>query len=265
MENINLSEVLFLDAETTGLPPKNAKWDEDFDQFPYIVSLSWFFNGVEKDYIIYPEKWEIPVASVEIHGITTEQAQKEGVMLCDVLAEFISDCEKAKLLIGHNIYFDISTIKANILRCDKGSYNTKTDAALFKGKRIDTMRKSLKFVGATMPNSKRLKYPTLEELYFHLFHENFPAHNSMEDVRALVRCVPELVAAGVIELKQKEYPDETKLEPTVEENKGGNTERIAGKVMEAAITLPLPGSREVNEHSAPSSQANAELLNMNDF
>ena len=165
--------------------------------------------------IVYPDMWEIPEETVAIHGITMERALREGLPFPFVLKEFIEDCLTAKLIIGHNIYFDVSTIKANILRyasMGKTWYDEeKCEEALWKGKRIDTMRKTMKFVGACAENSKRLKYPKLEELYDRLFPgETFPAHNSLEDVRAVVRCVPELVKLGIIELKQKEYPEEQK-------------------------------------------------------
>ena len=52
--------------------------------------------------------------------------------------------------------------------------------------------------------------------------ETFPAHDALEDIRALRRCVPELVNLGIIELAQKEYPSEqlkAQFEP--EKPKGG--------------------------------------------
>jgi len=55
-----MSNTLFLDIETTGLPPKGAKYDVDYELFPHIVQMSWVFNDIEKDYIIYPSGYEIP-------------------------------------------------------------------------------------------------------------------------------------------------------------------------------------------------------------
>ena len=43
------------------------------------------------------------------------------------------------------------------------------------------------------------KFPRLEELYAKLFDgESFPAHNSMEDVRALAKCFTECRNRGLI-------------------------------------------------------------------
>lgn len=175
MQKFDLKDVLTFDCETTGLPPKGAKWDVDFAEFPNIVQLAWAVNEKERSYIIKPEGWEIPEASTEVHGITAERANAEGVPFADIIDEFLEDCEKA-------------------------------EDALFKGKRIDTMMKTIKFVGAMFANGRPGKFPTLEELYNKCFPgETFPAHDALQDVKALRRCVPELVELGIIELKQKEY------------------------------------------------------------
>ena len=94
-------------------------------------------------------------------------------------------------------------------------YDIKAEDALFKGKRIDTMMKTIKFVGALYANGRSGKYPKLEELYNKCFPgESFPAHDAMEDVRACRRCIPVLVENGIIELKPKEYPaEQLKLKP----------------------------------------------------
>ena len=187
-----MKDVLTFDCETTGLPPKGAKWDVDFAEFPNIVQLAWAVNEKERSYIIKPEGWEIPEVSTEVHGITAERANAEGVPFADIIDEFLEDCEKARLLVGHNIYFDTSIVKAMILRImGREYYDAKAEDALFKGKRIDTMMKTIKFVGAKKNNGKGIKYPTLEELYNKCFPgETFPAHDALEDVKACKRCIP---------------------------------------------------------------------------
>ena len=224
-----LKDVLTFDCETTGLPAKGAKWDVDFAEFPNIVQLAWSVNEKERSYIIKPEGWEIPDASIEVHGITAERANAEGVPFADIIDEFLQDCEKARLLVGHNIYFDTSIVKAMILRImGREYYDAKAEDALFKGKRIDTMMKTIKFVGALYANGRPGKYPKLEELYNKCFPgETFPAHDALEDVRACKRCIPVLVEKGIIELKQKEYPaEQLKLEPEPEPAKTKMVKRV---------------------------------------
>lgn len=195
-----MENYLVFDTETTGLVPKVADYKTDFEKFPHIVQLAWYYNGEYHDYIIKPEGWTIPDESAKIHGITTEIALDKGVNIGEVLSEFIEDCEKAEKLIAHNSYFDISVIKAN-LRCEfilNESMITISDLALDKSKRMDTMMKTIKFVGAKFKDGKVGKFPTLVELYTKLFGETFNAHNALDDVKATKRCYEELVRLKII-------------------------------------------------------------------
>lgn len=224
MQKFELKDICFFDCETTGVPAKGLKWDADFEQFPHVVQLAWSLGDKEKSYIIKPDNYEIPPETTAIHGITTERAIKEGVPFAEVVDEFLADANAAPLVCAHNIYFDTSMLKANILRyCGKEYYDAKAEDALHKGKRIDTMMKTIKFVGALFANGRPGKFPQLEELYTKLFPgETFPAHDALEDIRALRRCVPELVNLGIIELVQKEYPaEQLKAQFEPEKPKGG--------------------------------------------
>lgn len=216
------SDVCFFDCETTGIPGKSQKWDVDFMDFPYIVQLAWSLNDKERSFIIKPDNYEISPEATAIHGVTTERAFTDGVPFAEVVDEFLADAAAAPLICAHNIYFDTSILKANILRyCGKKYYDTKAENALYKGKRIDTMMKTIRFVGACYPDGRPGKFPKLEELYAKLFPgESFPAHDALQDIRALRRCVAKLVELGIIELKQKESSEQLKLnmEPRKEQS-----------------------------------------------
>lgn len=210
---MNIDNILFFDTETTGLPPKNAKWDEDFNEFPYLCEVAWIFGRKTESHIIRPDGWTVPEDASKIHGITQEYAAEHGEPLAEVLEKFIADCRQAHLICGHNIYFDISVVKANILRHLGREFYNAADAemALFKGKRIDTMRASMKWVDARF-SSGRLKFPSLNELFARCFpEETFKEHQALDDIRAVVRCLPVLVDEGLIELKVREYPEDPKL------------------------------------------------------
>ena len=233
-----IKDVCFFDTETTGVPAKGLDWEKDCDQFPYVAQLAWLKDGVLKSYIIKPigadgKPYEIPEATTEIHGISTERAMKEGVPFETVVQEFIKDCTLSPLICAHNIYFDTSILKANIMRyLGREYYDSKADQALFKGKRIDTMMKTIKFVGACFADGRAGKFPTLEELYAKCFEgKAFPAHDAGEDVKALAACLPVLVELGFIELAQKQYDEDGKPKRTA----GTRAKRAAPAIKKTKI------------------------------
>ena len=253
-----LKDICFFDCETTGVPAKGLKWDADFNQFPHVVQLAWAFGDKERSFIIKPDNYEIPPETAAIHGITTERAIAEGVPFAEVIDEFLADAAAAPLVCAHNIYFDTSMLKANILRyCGKEYYDAKAEDALFKGKRIDTMMKTIKFVGAMFANGRPGKFPTLEELYNKCFPgETFPAHDALEDVKACKRCIPVLVENGIIELKPKEYPaEQLKFNPEPEPAK---TKKVKREVL---VHDPKP----IFAPDAEPENKVAKLLNETDF
>lgn len=286
MANFNLNDVLCFDCETTGIPEKGMKWDEDFLRFPRPVTMAWAFGDTERHEIIRPQGWDIPTETVAIHGVTTEQADNEGKPFVEVVTEFLNDAEKCQFICAHNIYFDTSIIKAAIMAlCPELA--DKAESALFKGKRIDTMYKTIKFVSAKYPNGRPGKYPRLEELFAKLFDgATFPAHNALEDVRALRKCLPPLVEMGIVELVQKEYPAESlEQKPEILERKTPILERKTEilernpESSERSIEFddPNPVTQPIGETAKPfrfspeqqpetsTTNVTNELLNENDF
>jgi DNA polymerase III epsilon subunit-like protein len=201
-------KTLFFDVETTGLPPKGAKYDTDYIDFPYIVQIAWQLCYDDKkvvseaNHIVAPNGWKIPEDSIEIHGITNEKAIDTGIDLKDALRRFIIDSQKADKIVAHNVYFDTSVIKACMLKLEIDAEIG--NKALSKEKRICTMMKTIKFVEARYRNADGTegrigKWPSLDELYFKLFKEEFvDQHDAMADVRAVNRCYWELIKLGIL-------------------------------------------------------------------
>lgn len=280
---MEISDVLFLDTETTGIPDRSAKWDVDFDSYPHVVQIAWLHGCKAENHIIRPDGWEIPDETVAVHGITTEYAKENGEPFAAVVDMLIQDCHEAGLICGHNIHFDTQIVKANILRELGREYYDANDveSALFKGKRIDTMRPTMKWVDARMANG-RLKFPNLTELYSRCFPgESFPAHDAMEDVKAVARCLPVILAENLVELKVKEYPDEAqgatpqtvlKTDPKVAEMAkkfapdAGRPE--TGRISpsnEKDDKLPIQQEKGPEIENLPKITAVDELLEQNDF
>ena len=183
---------LFFDTETTGLPEKGKNWETDYKNFPYIVQIAWQMyqdNDLIEEFnrIIKPNGWEISDEVSEIHNITQAIAEKEGDKEKFVLDIFINSVLKSDKIIGHNIYFDTSIIKASLLRL--GEDKDLIVEALHKEKREDTSRLALqKFKG-----QEGNKLLTLSDLHKKLFNEDFDAHNAINDVKAVAKCYFNLI------------------------------------------------------------------------
>ena len=280
---MTIDDVLFFDTETTGIPDRAHKWDVDFMEYPHVVQMAWIHGCKVENHIIRPDGWEIPQETVDVHGITTEYALEHGEPFASVVDMFIQDCHDAGLICGHNIHFDTGIVKANILRELGREYYDANDVetALYKGKRIDTMRPTMKWVDARMANG-RLKFPNLGELYSRCFPgETFPAHDAIEDVKAVARCLPVILELGLVELKVKEYPEETP-EPAKESTTAAaiasESAKKFGAAPEKAVNGPNSDDKTENdklpvqpakapeiENSAKLTGVAAELLDANDF
>jgi len=204
-------KTLFLDIETTGLIPHRVvpgkrigatrkeqfSYEDDYMDFPRIVSIAWAVNdGEVNHYILNQNGLDIPKEASDIHGITSEMANKSTIYFGDgaVLGTLLEEAGGSGVVVGHGLYFDTSIIKANVLReiknnsLDKRDFD-RTTTALHKDKRIDTMRSSAKMCR---------KWPTLSELHFKLFREGFTCHDAKSDVEATRRCYLWLLQKGIV-------------------------------------------------------------------
>jgi len=191
---------LIFDTETTGLPLNN-NWNapvDDFDTWPRLVQIAWEFyrDGVKvdsNDFIIRPDGFEIPIDASDIHGITTERAEREGVTLQGALSEFQNVVSQADYLVGHNISFDEKVVGAEFLRMNM------QNCLAYKNK-ICTKEASTNF--CAIPNNSRFgsyKWPKLSELHIKLFGADFEdAHSAASDVSATAKCFWELKKRGII-------------------------------------------------------------------
>ena len=200
---------LIFDTETTGLPKKWNAPITDSDNWPRCVQLAWQLHDSkgalisDHSYLIKPENFNIPFESEQIHGISTELANKIGVDLEEVLNKFISDLSKAGFIIGHNVKFDLNIIGAELFRIN-------SDVDLLEKDILDTCTELTANV-CKLPGGRggKFKFPTLIELYSFLFDESFSeAHNASADVEATARAFFELVRIGTInQTVFKGYPE----------------------------------------------------------
>ena len=187
---------LFFDTETTGLPKNWKAPVTQVDNWPRLVQLAWAsydYTGnliEQKDHIIKPVGFRIPIGASKVHGISTERALAEGEDLLEVLAGFQHQIKEATHLVAHNMNFDEKIMGAEFLR--NGFRNRIPSKDL-----ICTMKSTTDL--CQIPGRYGYKWPKLEELYDFLFGESFAdAHNAAADIAATSRCFWELKRRGVL-------------------------------------------------------------------
>ncbi len=187
---------LFFDTETTGLPLNWKAPVSDLNNWPRLVQIAWQQYDdsgnmiTEQDYIIKPEGFSIPAEAAQVHGISTEQAEKEGVALDKVLEEFSGLIGTSDYLVAHNMSFDEKIIGAEFLR-------KKIESRLFESEKICTMKSSTQY--CQIPGNYGYKWPKLSELHMKLFDTDFDeAHDARVDITACAKCFWELKRRGVI-------------------------------------------------------------------
>jgi DNA polymerase III subunit alpha len=216
---------LIFDTETTGIPHNKTAPIADVDNWPRVVQLAWQLHDrqgkllAQHSYLIKPEGFDIPYKAEQVHGISTKRALAEGHELNEVLQIFINDLASTKLLVGHNIEFDISILGAEFIR-----QNRDTDAIL-KLEKTDTGIVATEFCQMTGGIGGKLKMPRLAELHEKLFGKNFgDAHDASYDVAATARCYFGLIKQKVVSPFDSTPPEEIEYqEPNLEA--GNSTKR----------------------------------------
>ena len=115
--------VLTFDVETTGLPERYASIKQTW-RWPYIVQFSWMVYDTSKnkvlnveDYIVrIPKGLKMKQDSIDIHGITNEKMKSDGKEITEVLDKFMKDVRKSKILVAHNLNFDLKMISVEQIR-----------------------------------------------------------------------------------------------------------------------------------------------------
>jgi DNA polymerase-3 subunit alpha len=201
-------KVLVFDTETSGLPKSKIINHSTQHLWPFIVQFSYvIFDDTSKNIIKIQDKIikvktynVISEESIKFHGITNEISDTKGVNLIDVLTEFLSDLDKIDLIVGHNIEFDISMIKVELLRIVneyeknetvKEKLKLELESIINSDKVYCTMQKSIDICKIERENSrgKYFKFPSLSELHEKLFNVKPQSlHNSLNDVLITLRC-----------------------------------------------------------------------------
>ncbi len=193
---------LIIDTETTGLPQNRYSKPENLDNWPHIVQLAWILLDNEgkllahNEYIL-KQDIKIPPKATAIHGITNAIMEEKGVDPKLVLTKLIETIKRAKILVAHNIDFDVPILEAEFLRNSFEKQLEKTD-------KICTMKIGTNF--CRIPSSYGdYKYPTLMELFKKCFYDYassfkplYDKHNALTDVALTAKCFLKLKELGKI-------------------------------------------------------------------
>lgn len=184
--------LVFGDTETTGKIPKYAV-SSNLSIMPHMVELGAISVDEESlevireiNVLIKPDGWTIPEEATNIHGISQEMAEKDGVPIEDVMPEFYEMLKPKNDFIAFNVDFDAKILSASFWRA-KASRD-----------HIYGVRRNLKCImkAATpickIPSpyrwAKDYKWPRLEEAYEIFFKEKPEvAHRAIDDIRNSIK------------------------------------------------------------------------------
>lgn len=172
--------ILVFDTETTGKADFHRSPDHPCQ--PRIVQLGALLLNVEGEelmslnVIIKPDGWVIPKEASDIHGITQEIAERDGVAEIEATKSFDKMLMCADVAVAHNFDFDHLVLS-------RGSVIRERE---LRRKGFCTM-KALTDV-CQLPGPYGFKWPKLQEAHQFAFGSMFEgAHDAMADVRATAR------------------------------------------------------------------------------
>jgi len=185
-----MSLILFYDTETTSFPLW-SKPSGDPGQ-PHIVSLAAKLVDSETrkavqtiDLICFGIGMEVSPEAAEMHGITTEYAERVGIPEQAALVLFMTLHDCADLRVGHNEPFDSRIIRIALKR-----YLNDKEADIWKEdhETACTMRMATDICQLPDPKGKKKwKWPNLGEAYKTLTNKTLEnAHTAMADVDACI-------------------------------------------------------------------------------
>lgn len=226
-------KVLIFDTETTGLLPKwtyytpitnYADHPALLKRCPHIVQCSYVICDcdnlgnnslgavaanskiiVAKNHIIkLPSGIRIPEEVSNIHHITDEISAEQGILIEDVLREFVYYLRKVDLIVCHNVDFDAKMLQIEMIRAAAAATAIEPDALDLlqyflnnSAAHYCTMKQSTSLCNLVCAgkHGNYVKYPKLSELYTTLFSENViedGLHDSFVDVLVTYRCFVQL-------------------------------------------------------------------------
>lgn len=192
--------ILFFDTETTGFVRKNIPHNDPKQaRCCQIAAILTDLEGnVVKtlNNIIKPDGWEIPRVVAEIHGITTEIANRDGVPVAGVLDQLNEMHLQSTLCVAHNFDFDNQMME--IESFNYPAFQWRPIAS------VCTMKAATDYCAIAKARGSGYKWPKLIELCNKLFGPEeaakfeTEAHDALADIQMTKRVYFELVRLGLL-------------------------------------------------------------------
>lgn len=194
---------LFFDTETSGFMSKKTTFDHPDQawciQIGAILSTSEMILR-EMNVLIQANGRAINYHAQQIHGITVERADTDGILELSACEEFAELLLKTPLLVCHNFDFDWIFIY-QLMQRNLDELSDEHRARFYiEYESFCTMKNPAvkTFVDARNVKGHK-KWPKLSELHQKLFGADFEgAHDAMADIQATRRCYYELINQGII-------------------------------------------------------------------
>ncbi len=181
------------DTETSGFPLWNAP-DSDPRQ-PHLVQVAVIFVSSGGEVLKWDSIVKCPVeiapGAVAVHGISTEQSQREGIELAEAVKKFDTYIQMAERIVCHNIKFDLKIMNAAYHRAGVSS------KLLNELPRICTMLTATPVL--KIHSARGYKWPKLQESYCALVDKKGfdAAHSADADTLACWHVLRALEEKGV--------------------------------------------------------------------
>jgi DNA polymerase III epsilon subunit-like protein len=205
----------FFDTETTDLP---KIWylpdtEEQIAEYPHIVQIAFMTinmntGQMENKYnaiIRLGEEVNIHPSAQDCHGINKEICENQGIPIEKALDVFMEQYYQSKLLVAHNVNFDLNLILVELERYKrsldpeenrrKRKYIESCIEDMKENKKTKfycTMMTTTKLCGLKQKMSNRPKFPKLIELFQHQFRNveinEEKLHDAFNDVILCILC-----------------------------------------------------------------------------
>ena len=202
--NKELQKILFFDTETSGFIRKALSPDDPEQAWCIQIGA---LLATEKEHLdelnllIKPVGRYMHPKAEEVHGISVEYAEENGLPEVEVAEKFGLLLRQADKIVCHNYDFDWKYV-LHMMERNVDNLSDEARSAFYLDLPSQcTMKDKAVVKFCNLKNkANRPKWPKLIELHDILFDESFDgAHDAFADITATARCYFELVRLGVID------------------------------------------------------------------